>query len=465
MADDPIYQALPTEARGAQALSGVTGLGLPDLSTQWVEGAGDGATFRGQRALPRDIDLPLYFDGGDRAGLKALSKTLSTILAGECELRIVDEDGSYWFVNVRRVGGGQYVYGADTTGERDLMTVITMRAGDPYWTSSHSNAPTIKAASSTRGLLQAGASLTALKLKPSQALGSVVLENLGDAPAWPRWEVVGPGDNFVAISPAGEVLNWTGALLDGEVLTIDTKTAKVTDNHGVNRFSEMGPAPRMWKIPPGIFTAQVSLNNPGSGGQQRVNPRLNYVTNGMFELGITGYAATTSTNPVVISWSNPGSGGQKTLKAVVPANGSPQVYYTVTGLTPGRTYILGAAGFIDEGDSGPAYVKVSGTASQRSSGPGKGAVQMSTQFVATSTSHVIELWGAVSPTVATTTLFDSVYVGEDSQYFDGDTPDTLTNEFEWTGTPYASTSRKWDLIQSGESLIRCIWQDRKQMVI
>ena len=34
---------------GTQVLAGVTGLGLPDVSAQWFEGAGDGASWQGSQ--------------------------------------------------------------------------------------------------------------------------------------------------------------------------------------------------------------------------------------------------------------------------------------------------------------------------------------------------------------------------------------------------------------------------------
>ncbi|WP_405056961.1 phage tail family protein [Kribbella sp. NBC_01505] len=255
--DDPLYQNLPMEMHGVQALAGVTGLGLPSLATQWLEGAGDGARFRGRRVLPRDIDLPLYFDGKDRDGLKALMSRLATILAGQCELRIVEDDDTYWYVTVHRVGGGSFVYGADTIGERDLLTVITLRAGDPFWISNRMSSPVIKASGAGRGLLNG--SLTALKVKSSQAFGSVLLTNNGDAPAYPLWEITGPGNSFKSVSPSGEILQWNGTLSSTEKLYIDSKTSRVYDATGANRFAELAPAPRMWMVPPGISNAQVTL--------------------------------------------------------------------------------------------------------------------------------------------------------------------------------------------------------------
>ncbi|GAB3830226.1 phage tail domain-containing protein [Kribbella italica] len=257
MEDDPVYDLIPPEMRGAQALTGVTGLGLPPVSVQWIEGAGDGATFRGQRVLPRDIDLPLYFDGKDREGLKALVSRLAIMVSGECELRLVEADGTYWYCNVVRVGGGSYVYGADTIGERDLMMVITFRAGDPYWISSRDGGLTIVTEGAGRGLLNGP--LTALKVRSSQAFGDVTLVNGGDAPAYPLWEITS-GTNFEAISPSGQRIAWNGTLADGVTLYIDTKSGRVWDSTGANRFASVGAAPRMWTVAPGTSTAHVSMD-------------------------------------------------------------------------------------------------------------------------------------------------------------------------------------------------------------
>jgi hypothetical protein len=242
---------------GHQVHVGVTGLGLPSVTAQWVEGAGDGATFRGSRALPRDIDLPVSILAKDRDHLKDLTSDLILALSRECTLRFVEDDGTSWYTKVHRVGGGQYVYGGDTVGARELQTVLTVRAGDPYWTSGSALQAKVSA-KTIRGLLPR---LVNLQVSTSQAIGKMNLENPGNADAYPTWYAHGPGDNFKAVSPVGEVLHWTGSLLVGESLAIDTKNASVVDNTGANRYAELASAPRLWRIPPGNHVAEVSFQN------------------------------------------------------------------------------------------------------------------------------------------------------------------------------------------------------------
>lgn len=244
--------------RGVQALTGATGFGLAPKQVQWLEGAGDGAAYRGRRVLPRDIDLPLLIEGTDREDLKGLLSRLARVLSDECTLRFFEDDGTSWSANVVHVGGGDYVYGQDTIGERDLFTVITLRAGDPYFTFSNPTRKEIKNSTVRRSLI---GKLSKLQLSNSQAIGSIELRNLGDTNAFPVWKIYGPGNTFRAVSPTGEVLQWNGTLLAGQTLTIDVRAGTVVDNTGANRYNELASAPRLWLVPPGTSTAECSLQD------------------------------------------------------------------------------------------------------------------------------------------------------------------------------------------------------------
>lgn len=249
---------------GVQATAGVSGLGLPPVSVRWLEGAGDGAVYRGRRVLARDIDIPLDIVGRDRNHFKQLTVRLAKMLAGPCTLRILEDDDTDWHTEVVRVGGGEYLYGADTTGNKDLQTVITLRAGDPYWTSSRASNARVGAVVGGTSFVS---SFLSMPVASSQAIGSMTLENTGDAVAYPVWTIVGPGESFLAVSPAGEQLKWDGELLAGQQLTIDTRKGTVVDQSGANRYAELDTAPRFWSIEPGISTAVASLLNVTSASE------------------------------------------------------------------------------------------------------------------------------------------------------------------------------------------------------
>lgn len=241
---------------GVQALSGVNGIGMPPVSVQWSDGAGDGSAYRGQRFLARDLDIQLNILGHSRPHLVEMVRSLGLTLAGPCRLFFRENDGEEWYTDVIRVGGGGYVYGRDTTGHRELDMVVTLRAGDPFWTSVDLTRKTLTTGGSATPFLSA---LAGLPVASSQQIGEIALENVGNAQAFPVWKLVGPGRNFVADLGNGSRFEWRGTLAVGETLTIDTQLCTVIDGAGLNRYGELGPAPRLWAIPPGFWVTEASL--------------------------------------------------------------------------------------------------------------------------------------------------------------------------------------------------------------
>jgi hypothetical protein len=251
-----------TDGLGFQALAGATGLGLPQLSVQWLEGAGDGAAYRGRRVLPRDIDIPLDIVGRDRAHLSGLVTRLARVLADESGLTLtyIDSGGLRWSTSVAWIGGGEMDAG---TSARDVQTVITLRAPSPYFLAESPQTVPLGGASAGAFL----SSMSSMPLASSQAIGAVQLSNEGDVNAFPVWEVTGPGDNFKAISATGKTLHWTGTLTAGQKLIVDMGAGTVKDGTGANRYASLAPAPHFWSVPPGVSTATASLLNTTSASR------------------------------------------------------------------------------------------------------------------------------------------------------------------------------------------------------
>lgn len=232
------------------------------MAVQYLAGAGHGAVYRGTRVQPRDIDLPLYLFAANRPALQQLQRRLSLALAEEATLRLVDDDGTSWTLRVHRVGGGSYMYGADTTGTRDLQTVVTLRAADPFWTHSRTQTRRISNAGSGRGLVSR---LVALRVSGSQAIGTMQLDNtLSDAPAYPMWTITGPGHDLDVRLPEGIGFTWRGTLSAGERLIIDTK-AGTAYRGAANAYADFAPAPKLFAIPAGTTTVRASLLGVTSG--------------------------------------------------------------------------------------------------------------------------------------------------------------------------------------------------------
>lgn len=260
---------------GVVALDGVNGVGLPTVNTQWIEGAGDGAVWRGERVLARDVDLPLYIVAADRSTLRATTTRLARMLAGPMTFRFTEDDGTSWTLDVRRNGGGQMVLGTDTNrAVTEATTVVSLRAGDPFWTSSVVQRALISAVTG-RGLLsydpdgtgplaRGGSSLSFLRVSASQTIGNFTMSNDGDAPAYPKWTITGPGSNLVITSSTGESFAWNGTLATTDTLIVDTRAATVVDQTGASRYASLGPAPRLWRVQPGSTTANVAMTGSTS---------------------------------------------------------------------------------------------------------------------------------------------------------------------------------------------------------
>ncbi|MEU5433817.1 phage tail family protein [Streptomyces sp. NPDC020719] len=237
---------------GFQATAGMTGRGLPAVDVQWLSGAGDGARWRGQRVQPRDLDIPLDILGRDRSHLSELVSRLAQAVAGECQLVLVDDQDVRWSTSVYRTGGGDIT----DDGGTSLQTVISFRAPDPYFVASTISTQSVTGDPGKKPFLS---NLVAMPLAASQAIGNVQLDNTGDVPAYPVWEVYGPGRDLTVTAPTGETLRWQGTLATGERLIVDTRNGSVRDGANTNRYADLATAPRFWTVPPGTSTASISL--------------------------------------------------------------------------------------------------------------------------------------------------------------------------------------------------------------
>ncbi|MEU7643357.1 phage tail family protein [Streptomyces huasconensis] len=196
--------------------------------------------------------MPLDIVGRDRAHLRTLISRLARAVAQECSLVLVDDEGMRWSTPVYRTGGGEI----ELAGSTDVQTTLTFRAPDPYFTASTVSTQRVGGDPGTQPFLS---SLMSMPLAASQAIGEIQLDNVGDVPAYPVWEVYGPGRDLAVTSPSGETLRWTGSLSATEKLVVDTRTGTVKDGTGANRYALLDTAPRFWTVPPGVSTAAARL--------------------------------------------------------------------------------------------------------------------------------------------------------------------------------------------------------------
>lgn len=248
------------------------GTGLPPVQNQWFEGAGNGASWRTARVLPRRLDLPFKITGANRQVVWSRFEALARVFApeaGPVRMRIT-LDGEEWFTEFRREGGGDPSWAdSDTDGETVLMTVISVKSGDPFFTRADATSQQIALGGLGRGLIKA-TSLSKLQVSTTNSFGQVDLFNPGSVGATARWVLAGPYDAFELISPSGQILRWDAGLDQhpapgvGESITVDFEFGTAVDNEGRNRFAGFDGVPVFWRIPPGTNRASVELLN-GTG--------------------------------------------------------------------------------------------------------------------------------------------------------------------------------------------------------
>lgn len=261
--------------------SKLRGTGLPPVSVQWFEGAGEGANYRGSRPLARSMDLPFKFYGEDRSKVWDLFSQVARIFAPsptnkQVRFRI-NLDGVVWYSDIVRTGGGDFSWDEDTDGKTFLKSVITVRAGDPYWTQEDSYSQPINPGGLGRGLIKTpNPRLSQLKLSTNNSLGAVAFENPGDVIAYPEWTLNGPFTGFVLESPLGETLAWQGIITAGHWVKVNTKDGTITDDTGTNRYGGRLGIPQFWGIPIGESIGTIQLADaslPNSGIVVVWNPR------------------------------------------------------------------------------------------------------------------------------------------------------------------------------------------------
>jgi len=239
--------------------TGVTGFGIPATNVRIDESAGPGGTWRFTKRGVRDLDLPLVILGTDRADVETKLRRVARLLqdtSGATKIVANYSDGSSVFLEAHYVGGAETQFGSDATNYF-CKWAIQMQAPQPYWATVTSQSFTVGSGSTGRGLLP---QLTKLKVSSSQALGVVNVNNPGDVATYPVWTLRGPMD-YATISNGVQSFTYNAGIADGSTITINTETGEVTDEDGINRYSNLAAAPKLFPLPPGLN----SLNISGTG--------------------------------------------------------------------------------------------------------------------------------------------------------------------------------------------------------
>jgi hypothetical protein len=456
---------------GLEATAGAGGFGLPPVAAQYDEKAGHGSTYRGTRVLARDIDLPIYATEANRASLKSTMSRLARALADPCQL--VFHDGSEkWSLLVTRVGGGAYSYGEDTNGEYELVTVITLRAGDPFW--KRDTPVTLTRTAST----VSGTPLT------------IVADT--EAEAFPDIRLNGPGRNWrLRRTDTGQTLQFNALLRNGEYVDLDFADGTVVDNLGRNRYTDLGNAPRFFPIKPGGGQYDLQFQNSGVDFMSAWNQeRQNHFENPRFAGSITApYKWNLSSSTTTSVGQTPrGSGTDEGKPCLTTYSAQPYTSTMTTrcvGLTPGETYTLAFGYLYGNAFQTPlapstlTYAITATTGSTIVSAPAPAtrnahpdfsweyADKLDVRFVAPPDGTIdVRITVAATGSQTYAYLWEP-YIGRGGSYFDATFPAANGKTYAWDGTPNQSRSREFiaETPRAAETSLRLNYTPRKWMVV
>jgi hypothetical protein len=430
---------IQSEGIGVEVTSRFTGGGLPPVTAQFDEGLGNGATYRGTRVQSRVLDFAAHCYGPSRVHLRSIVDRLSMVLAYPCTVTFVDPDeDETWYVTAVRTGGGDYSYGEDGDAGTSFVNIEwSMQSESPFWTADS-------------------------LIRTADESDVLTTENYGTVPVSGVWRCTGPTNGFTVTNEDDSVLEFTGFIPEGQTVTIDGINGTVYDSDGGNRYNDLAGDPS--------FAVPVGLHEFAFGWDQSsveftdFLTRTNHVVNSSFVLD----PATTGdwTLPTGFDWLD--TDGVVRMRGVGAATTSKvRLEYDLTGLTVDKSYQvriglnqgLNFVGLVEAGwlrvlDSDNAVV--ASVAIHVQDLPGRPVRNLAPDevvldFVAPETDLKVrfqpitltadgEYWEGVKQdgTGRATILYMSV--AEPGEYFDGNTTDTATAEYDFLGTANASKS-------------------------
>lgn len=247
---------------------GTRGFGIPSPILRIDPSASNGGTYRFSKRDVREIDLPLTILGKSREDTESKLRRLSVILRDKAVLAVTYENGETWTLDTYLAGGGQTQFGS-TGNDYFCQWDLILHAPQPFWQSTAPFSVSIVSSSATRGLLAGSSpkSLAFLRVKSSQAFGTVTVTNTGDVNAPAVWTIKGPS-TLTTVTLNGVGFTFGDTISSATTITIDCEAGTVKDQTGANRYSGLGTAPKLFSIPPGDQTVTVLIT--GATGDTKV---------------------------------------------------------------------------------------------------------------------------------------------------------------------------------------------------
>lgn len=210
-----------------------------DLSPAFILDTEDAAGIErvlNYRIGTRRIDIPIWFKASNRDAVLNTIQNLLTVLApGNVTLRFTSPTQ-----RIRQLQGCYLTSGGQDDGFDGLddlggaQAVLTFICPDPYWYNPTITTVPFVPTVSTGVFFP----FFPLRLSANPTLQRQTVDNLGIT-AWPVWTITGPGSNITIIDyTTSKFIQWTGALIAGDILIIDTTPmVKTIELNGASSYA------------------------------------------------------------------------------------------------------------------------------------------------------------------------------------------------------------------------------------
>lgn len=215
---------------GAVLMQGAEGLGWGPFELTTSALSGGGSVLRHSRPTEAEVMLPVLLAATDFYVRREWRRTLERLCAGEVEIRVSHPDGWARSRKGYLKEGLEGSYGAGEDASDGQTLVLSFLCTDPWWYGNEKGFVQKVDAGRKPFITSFDGAATIpffpVVLASSTVAGAYQLEVSGDAPAWPVWEISGPGEDLlIENTDTGEQIFIEGEF--GEVVTIDTKAGDI----------------------------------------------------------------------------------------------------------------------------------------------------------------------------------------------------------------------------------------------
>lgn len=227
----------------------------------------DGAFWRGVRATPKELFIPIVILGRSKDDLLSTRRTLAAAISpkrGECVITSSYPDGSRRYIRARYVDGMEGEEGKGEWGVTKIRYGLRFVADDPYFYGDQVTTTWGSAAQTRTELPIPGADTFYEVVTAAQLLGETTLNNTGNVDAYPLWTFNGPFTEISLINnTSGQSLTVTyTAAVPSDTLTIDTRPGRtsIVDEAGVNQWAALSDGYQMWPLVPGVNSMDLAVS-------------------------------------------------------------------------------------------------------------------------------------------------------------------------------------------------------------